>query len=314
MAQNQAVIADPAAPQRLGIREVAMPVPQRQEAIIKVAAISLNRGETRRAMAAAEPWTPGWDLAGTVEQAAADGTGPKPGTRVVGIVLQGAWARYVAVPTRMLAPLPERVSFAQAATLPVAGLTALHALAKGGLLLERSVLITGATGGVGDFAIQLARHAGARVVAVARREDQAASLKALGAETVVVGADLKGAAAHAPYHLVVDSVGGRSLGAALGLLARDGTCVILGVSESEHVTFDARQFFLPGRTRLYGLYLFTELEIESGANGLRRLAAMVADGRLKPTISREAPWTEIAAVARELIDRKYPGKAVLHVA
>ena len=314
MAQNEAVIADPAAPQRLAIRAVGMPAPQRNEAIVKVAAISLNRGETRRAMAAAEPWTPGWDLAGTVERAAADGTGPKPGTRVVGIVLQGAWARYVAVPTRMLAPLPERVSFAQAATLPVAGLTALHALAKGGLLLERKVLITGATGGVGDFAIQLARHGGARVVAVARREDQAAALKALGAETVVVGADLQGAAAHAPFHLVVDSVGGRSLGAALGMLARDGTCVILGVSESEKVTFDARQFFLPGRTRLYGLYLFTELEIESGANGLRRLAGLIAEGRLKPTISREAPWTEIAAVARELIERKYPGKAVLHLA
>jgi NADPH:quinone reductase-like Zn-dependent oxidoreductase len=311
--QNKAVIADPSAPAKLVIRDAAMPAPQRNEALIKVAAISLNRGETRRALAATEPWTPGWDLAGTVERAAADGSGPKAGARVVGILMQGAWARYVAVPTHAVAALPDMVTFAQAATFPVAGLTALHALQKGGLLLERKVLITGATGGVGDFAIQLARAGGARVIAVARRAEQAAALKALGAHEVVLGADLASAKAHAPYHLIVDSVGGKSLGAALGLLGKTGTCVTLGASESAEAMFDLRTFFIPGRTTLYGLYLFQEIEVEHGTVGLRRLAAMVANGSLKPTISREASWGEIAKVAAALIDRSYPGKAVLHV-
>jgi NADPH:quinone reductase len=310
---NQAVIADPAAPAKLVIRDVPMPTPQRNEALVKVAAISLNRGETRRAMAATAPWTPGWDLAGTVEQAAADGSGPQAGTRVVGILMQGAWARHVAVPTHALATLPDAVSFAHAATFPVAGLTALHALQKGGLLIERKVLVTGATGGVGDFAIQLARIGGARVFAVARRAEQAAALKALGAHEVVLGADLASAKTHAPYHLIVDSVGGRSLAAALGMLGKTGTCVTLGASESAEATFDLRNFFIPGRTMLYGLYLFQELEVEHATVGLRRLAALVAAGALKPTIAREAPWTDIAKVAAALIDRSYPGKAVLHL-
>lgn len=307
---NQAVVADAGT---LAIRDVAMPTPQRAEVLIKVASISLNRGETKRAFAATAPWTPGWDFAGTVEQAAADGSGPKVGARVVGILMQGAWARYVAAPAHAVAVLPDAVSFAHAATFPVAGLTALHALAKGGLLIERNVLITGATGGVGDFAVQLARIGGARVVAVARRAEQAAALKALGAHEVVLGADLEAAKAFAPYHLIVDSVGGKSLGAALGMLGKTGTCVSLGVSETERVTFDARAFFVSGRASLYGLYLFQDLEIEPATVGLRRLAALVAAGKLKPTIAREAPWTEIAQVAKALIDRSYPGKAVLHL-
>src|SRR5205814_9675366 len=130
---------------------------------------------------------PGWDLAGTVERAASDGSGPRVGARVVGIVLQGAWAERVAVPTNAMAELPDKVTFSQAATFPVAGLTALHALAKGGLLLDRRVLVTGATGGVGDFAVQLARLAGAHVTATARRADQVAALRALGAHDVTVG-------------------------------------------------------------------------------------------------------------------------------
>ena len=82
------------------------------------------------------------------------------------------------------------VDRAQAATFPVAGLTALHALAKGGSLLGRRVLITGATGGVGDFAVQLARLAGAHVTASVRRDDQAAAVRALGAHDVIVSDEI----------------------------------------------------------------------------------------------------------------------------
>lgn len=307
---NRAVVVDPNAPGRLVIAPVPDPAPERAEAIVRVRAISLNRGEVRRAGMAAAGWRPGWDLAGVVDVAAADGSGPRVGARVVGVVLEGAWAERVAVPTNALAELPDKVTFSQAATFPVAGLTALHALTKGGLLLGRRVLITGATGGVGDFAVQLARLAGAHVTATVRRADQTAAVRALGAHDVLVGEEIPPSP---KYDLIVESVGGRTLGTALAALQRAGTCVTLGVSESAEVTFNARDFFVAGRTTLYGLYLFTELLSERGSVGLRRLAELVAAGQLQPHVSLERPWKEIAQVAQELMARRFHGKAVLTV-
>src|SRR5213592_3288639 len=127
---NLAVVVDPEAPGRLAIRPVPDPAPDRGEALVRVHAISLNRGEVRRSTMAPAGWRPGWDLAGVVETAAPDGSGQRVGARVVGLMLEGAWAERVAVPTHSLAELPDKVTFSQAATFPVAGLTALHALSK----------------------------------------------------------------------------------------------------------------------------------------------------------------------------------------
>ena len=138
MATNQAVVVDQKVPGKLIIRDIAMPQPLPSEALVRVSAISLNRGETRRSIQAEDGWRPGWDLAGVVEQAAADGSGPHTGGRVVGFLPDGAWAQYVAVPSHALASLPDAVTFAQAATLPVAGLTALYALAKRGAVARSS--------------------------------------------------------------------------------------------------------------------------------------------------------------------------------
>jgi NADPH:quinone reductase len=305
---NRAVVVDPETAGRLVLRAVDDPVPDRGEAIVRVKALSLNRGEVRRSGLAAAGWRPGWDLAGTVERAAADGSGPRAGARVVGMLAEGAWAERVAVPTHALAELPDKVTLAQAATLPVAGLTALYALAKRGPLLARRVLVTGATGGVGDFAIQLARLGGAHVTASVRRADQTALVRQAGAHEVVVGDEIP---ATPKYDLVIESVGGRTLGTALTALARGGVCVTLGVSASSEVTFDTRTFFAGGRATLYGFYLFVELGNEPAGEGLRRLADLVAAGQIAPRISLERPWTEIAQVAQELMARRFPGKAVL---
>jgi NADPH:quinone reductase-like Zn-dependent oxidoreductase len=307
---NVAVVVDPEAPGRLVIRPVPDPAPDRTEAVVRVRAISLNRGEVRRSGMAAAGWRPGWDLAGEVEQAAADGSGPLAGSRVVGLLGEGAWAQRVAVPTHALAAVPDTVLFAQAATLPVAGLTALYALARGGPLVGRRVLVTGATGGVGDFAVQLARLAGAHVTASARRAEQAPALRRLGAHEVTVGDDI---APSPKYDLILDSVGGRTLGTALAALERGGTCVSFGVSAGAEVTFDVRTFFVGGRATLYGFYLFQELGTEPAAVGLRRLADLVAAGQLTPHVSVERPWKDVADVAQDLMDRRFPGKAVLAV-
>jgi len=305
---NRAVVVDPEAPGRLVIQPVPDPVPDRGEAVVRLKALSLNRGEVRRSGMAAAGWRPGWDLAGTVERVAADGSGPRPGARVVGMLGEGAWAERVAVPIHALAELPDKVTFSQAATFPVAGLTALYALAKRGPLLARRVLVTGATGGVGDFAVQLARLGGAHVTASVRRAEQAAMVRQAGAHEVVVGDEIPPAP---KYDLVIESVGGRTLGTALAALERGGVCVTLGVSASAEVTFDTRQFFVGGRATLYGFYLFVELGNEPAGAGLRRIADLVAAGQVAPRISLERPWTEIGQVAQDLMARRFPGKAVL---
>lgn len=221
----RATVVDPDSPNRLKLGEVEESSPTLSEALVRVAAISLNRGEVRRSQEAESGFRPGWDLSGTVEKAAADGSGPDEGTRVVGFLLSGAWAERVAVPTNALAALPDGVTFADAATLPVAGLTALYALEKGGNLLGRTVLVTGASGGAGHFGVQLARMAGAKVVGLVRRAEQESLIREAGAHEVAIGEGASAAEEYGPYHLILESVGGRVLGESLAMLAPGGTCV-----------------------------------------------------------------------------------------
>ncbi len=312
----QAIVVDPATPGRLVLQEVFAPTPGPAEALVRVRAVSLNRGETKRALTGAPAGSrPGWDLAGIVQKAAANGSGPKEGARVVGLVSSAAWAEQVAVSTDFLAEIPEGVSFAQAATLPVAGLTALHALYKGGLLLGKRVLVTGATGGVGDYAIQLARLSGATVTAHVRRPDQAEFVQSSGAHNVAAGDDLsESAKAFAPFDLIIESVGGAVLGAALPMLAERGVCVLFGTAGEAPMSFNAQAFYAIGGASLYGMLLFDELRwYESAKIGLTKLGALVSEGKMTPHITVEEPWSKAAEVAQSLLDRHYPGKAVLTV-
>ncbi|MGH7060053.1 MAG: zinc-binding dehydrogenase [Stellaceae bacterium] len=313
--QVRAVVVDPSLPERLAIREVGLRDPDRDEVGVRVTAVSLNRGETRRALQSAEAgWRPGWDFAGVVETGAADGSGPAPGTRVVGLLPSGAWAERVNCRSHAVAALPDAVGDAAAASLPVAGLTALHALRQGGLLLGRKVLVDGASGGVGHLACQLAAAGGAFVWGHVRREAHRAAVAEWCGERVVVGRELIAAKPYGPFWLVLDSVGGRALGAALGILQPNGACVTFGVSESGTASIESRDFFATGGTRLYGLTLFHELmSVERAGIGLRLLAELIEAKKLRPQIAVEAPWTEIGQIARRLIDRDFTGKAVLHI-
>jgi NADPH2:quinone reductase len=312
MSDIRAVVVDPNATGRLNIKSVSAPIAAQSEALVRVRAVSLNLGEIRRAFSAAPGWRPGWDFAGTVEQAAADGSGPAKGDRVVGFLPAGAWAEVVAAPSTSLGVLPDSVSFEQAATLPVAGMTALLGLEKNGSLLGRTVMITGASGGVGNLAIQLARQAGATVVASVRRPERERHALEAGAHQVIVGLDRAVAERSGPYHLILESVGAKSLSTAMSLLGRGGMCVLYGTSEDPQVTFDARQFYSSGAV-LYGFILFFEVTRISVGETLSRLAAMLADGRLKAPIEVRAPWTDIGPVADRLWNREIAGKAVLTI-
>ena len=288
--------------------EVADPSPTSGEAVVAVHALSLNRGECKR-LTTMEPGTvAGWDLAGEVVQAAADGTGPSVGARVVGLVLSGAWAEHVAVPTEFLAELPEGISFAQAAALPVAGLTALRSLEQGGFVLGKRVLITGASGGVGRFGIQLAHLAGAQVTAVARRTD---GLAELGADEVLSELTADGPG----FAVILDAIGGPVLGTCLRRVVPGGTVVSFASTLTDPVSYPTRELFAraPG-ARLYGLYIFAELQhTRSASADLRRLADLVAAGRLDPQIHVTHSWDRAADAIDALLDRRVAGKAVLTV-
>jgi NADPH:quinone reductase-like Zn-dependent oxidoreductase len=172
------------------------------------------------------------------------------------------------------------------------------------------VLVTGASGGVGVFAVQLAARKGAEVTAAVRSTAKEAFVRGLGASAIAVGEALEGA--KGGYDLILESVGGAVLGAALRHLAPGGECVLFGASEGSLSTIDGSAF-RAGGTSLYGLNMNYEMMLSPPAPALRELAEMVARGELDPVIEVEAPWTDIARVAADLIARRFNGKAALIV-
>ncbi len=312
----KAVVIDPKSPQRVGFRTVEPPIARPTEALVRVKAISLNRGELVYRVQGEAGSPLGWDLAGVVVRPAAEGPGPAEGARVVGLLPSGAWAEQAAVPTNALAELEPSVTFAQAAALPTAGLTALAAIEHGRSLIARSVLVTGASGGVGLIACRLASLAGARVVAQVRQSRSAPLAQEAGADHVVVDDSVAAAERFGPYHLIVEQLGGRELAEAMTQLGHAGTCVSIGVSigtAGYEVPVDmARMRRAPGAC-LRILNLYQELEQEPASLRLQRLVRLVGNGKLTPHLGVEADWREIDKVAQALIDRQFPGKAVLRI-
>ena len=310
MSTIRAVTVDSESTAHLTLSSVEAPTPAPGEALVRVKAFSLNRGEVRGAQSAKPGTRPGWDIAGVVERPAEDGSGPKEGQRVVGLLRTGAWAELVAVPAANLAVLPDNVSFSEASTLPVAGLTALYALDRANGLEGRNVLVTGASGGVGHLGVQMAAQAGARVTGLVRQEKHVDIVRLAGAHEAV--ADETGAAAKegGPFHLVLESVGGQVLASAMAMMAPFGQIVCYGTSGGGEAMVDTA-LIMRSRLEITGLSVFTEVQRETAGVGLARLARRVSEGALKPYVALEAPWTDIGPVAQQLLDRSYPGKAVL---
>lgn len=200
----RAIVYDSAAPRGLRLGEVAEPRPSDAQALVEVRAISLNFGELAFMAGHLQPGeVPGWDAAGVVVRAAPDGSGPAAGSAVVTFGWGGAWAERRAVETGELAVLADSIYLGAASTLPVAGVTALRALRQLGPVIGRRVLVTGASGGVGRYAVQLAARAGAHVLAVVGSAARGEGLRELGAAEIVTGLEQ----VTEPVFGVLDNVG-----------------------------------------------------------------------------------------------------------
>jgi NADPH2:quinone reductase len=303
-----AIVNTPSGSEPVAISEIAEPEPKPDEALVAVHAFSLNRGELRLFQARPEGWRPGQDIAGVVLRAAEDGSSPPAGTRVVGLCDWHGWAERAAVPSHRMAALADNVSFAAAAALPVAGLTALRTLRHGAPLLGKRVLITGAAGGVGNLAVQLAVRSGARVTAIAGSPERARIIDGLGAVEIVTDIEQ----AQGRFGLILEAAGGSSLKAAIDRVEAKGTVVIFGNSSGEPTEIDFRVFGEHQNARIQAFHYFTcESEDRFGPD-LALLADLVADGSLRPVIS-EYDWREINRVGPLLRSRQVSGKAVFHI-
>jgi NADPH:quinone reductase-like Zn-dependent oxidoreductase len=271
-----AIVTSPQTPGRLIVVDLPPPQAAPGVAVIRVRASSINRGETRLIPGRPNAWAPGQDVAGIVEHAAPDG-GPARGTRVVGLADGGSWSELVAVPVERLAALPDAVSDAVAATLPVAGLTALRAVRALGDIIGRNVLVTGVRGASGNIAAQLARAAGADVTGLARSPFVFEGIRIV---TSLADADR--------FDGIIDTAGGEVLAGVLGHLTPHAKAVTFAGSSPAPIglgTFAG----VPGT--LEALYVYRSPGRFD--DDLATLARFVADGRLAPHIDRTIPIADV---------------------
>ena len=301
-----AVVNTPNGKDLVEIREVAEPQPAANQALVEVRAFSLNRGELRLFQIRPEDWRPGQDISGVVIQPAADGTGPKAGERIVALTDNAGWAERAAVPAHRIAVLPDNVLIEEAAALPVAGLTALRTLRHGAPLLGKRVMITGAAGGVGHLATQIATRSGARVTAVVGGPERGRHLR--GADEIVEGIDK----VQGNFALILEAAGGLSLAAAIARVEAKGTIVVFGNSSGEATPFSFRDLAEHPNARIQGFSYFTSEAEERFAPDLALLVSLIADGSLKPHIV-EHSWRELAQIGPLLRDRQIRGKALFRI-
>lgn len=296
-------------PATLVVRDdLPVPVPGPSDVLIGVETYSVNRGEVFLLDAPRAGWRPGQDVAGRVLRVAPDASGPPEGARVVAHAAQGGWATQVAVPSAAVAELPRDVSADAAATLGVAALTALRLVRRAGDVTGRGILLTGASGGVGHFFVELAAARGARVTAMSASEARGERLLALGAEAIVASVQ----EAEGPFDVVVESVGGEVLPAAIARVTTGGLVLWLGQASREPATLDFFAIAPAGPPAAIVPFSYWRTGA-SDAEDLAILARLVSDGRLHPEIGVIEDWAATSEVLTALRDRKVRGNAVLRV-
>lgn len=308
------------------LAELPDPQPGPGEVEIAVRATGLNHADLLQVRGsypspAGESAVPGLECAGVVDAVGEGVTGLQAGQRVMALLGGGGHATRVVAPAGQVMALPENLSFAEGAALPEACLTGwTNLVSEGGLCPGESVLITGATGGMGTLAVQLGRELGGRVIAVGRDPVRLERLRSLGADAAVEHDDRLAAAVlrltgGRGVDLALDFVGGPHFALLLGALRPQGRLVLIGLLAGAHAEIDLAPL-LGKRLRVTGSLLRPRARAEKAALvrsfagfGLPRLA----DGRLRPVVAEVLPFARIDDAYRRLAAASPGGKIVLTV-
>jgi NADPH:quinone reductase len=231
----------------------------------------------------------------------------------IGVARLGTYAEHVAVPLASIVPVPDGVNPQQAAAMGVAGLTAWRCVHDCGQTHSGStVLVTGASGGVGSLAVQLAKSAGARVIGQTSNPAKADAITASGADRVIVaaaGTDLVAALDGEAPTVIIDGVAGDFVRAGIDALALDSRYVNYGTSAGTEVSIDMRTLYRKGVTMIG----YTGLRETDTAAAFASLFDGLASGSLTVDIDAVLPLSSAAAAHRRILDRSVTGKLLLDV-
>lgn len=307
------------APDVLQLAEVAIPTPKEQEVLVKIHAAAANPADWHRMRAdpilvrlsdgLRKPKDPrlGADIAGRVEAVGAQVTEFQPGDEVFGEIGAGGFAEYVAVPAKTLMHKPANRTFAEAAAIPIAGLTALQGLRDTGKIQPgQQVLVNGASGGVGTYAVQLAKHFGAQVTGVCSGRN-VELVRGLGADQVIDYTQTDFTRTGQRYDLILDAIGNRSVADCRRALTPTGICAVAGFTTLARLL----QVALLGS---WGSQKMANFLARPNQNDLRLLKELLEAGKIRSVIDRSYPLAQTAEAIRYLETGRARGKVIITVA
>lgn len=308
----------------LHCEDVEKPTPGDDEVLIKIRAAAVNpldihlmKGKpyaARLMLGLTRPRStrPGRDVAGQVEAVGRSVTQFKPGDDVFG-VCHGAFAEYACSSEARLIKKPASISFEQAASAPIAGLTALQGLRdKGHLQPGERVLINGAAGGVGTFAVQIARSMGATVTGVCSTRN-VETVRSLGADRVIDYTREDFTRIDERFDLMLDCVCNRSLTARRRVMTRAGRMVLIGAPPGRWVVTMLAALLAPFVAAPFVSQKLTMFVARISQTDLAELGELIASGRLTPAVDRREGLDAVPAAMRDVATRHARGKVVVVV-
>jgi NADPH:quinone reductase-like Zn-dependent oxidoreductase len=297
------------APEVLKFEEVPRPEPKEDEALVRVIASGVNpadpltlSGKYAREFGTHLPLIPGYDIAGVVEKTGAKVTSLKTGDAVYGYpTFGGGWAEYVTVKQWEVAAKPKALSFAEAAAVPMGALTAWQALVNTAQLHPgQTILVHGGSGGVGSFAVQIAKARGARVIATASTANQDL-LKQLGTDVAIDYTKTRFEDVAKDVDAVLDPVGKETLARSYGVVRKGGIVMSL-VARPDPVEIEKRG--IRGAA----------ISVHPDAEDLAKIARLIDSGKIKPVVTEVLPLSEAIAAQRQAETHHTRGKLVLRIA